>query len=395
MATNKQFNKFLKTENDNNESVYIGTVAAYDVVPELKNIGVKRILILCDGLTRRQREFEILIGRYKEAGFRVFVYCRVDSITTDRDVDGGLKIYKEYNCDTIVVIGGTSDIYCAKLVAVRASQPEKALSYFVGIDRIKYRLPRIVCLTTSPTSAVSDCYAEYFDTDTNSWNVVVSDSLIPTIALLGSNLFMRNSIEEITKNILMCFCIAIESYINSASDNYFEYKAGAINACLELFNSVDKFYNNLSNTYYQEKLLVGGFYAGVASRKSGLGLTRIILNTIINTYGMENGASIDVLFPAVLQSIFATQKERIAELSRSTYFSTKSSDDLSACQAFTDSVIRVFQKNPGIKKEKNQIYRKDIDKMVSMINKELSVYGMSDIITTQNLYQLLLNFAEN
>lgn len=395
MATNKHFQKFLKVDDDETERVYIGTVAVYDVVPELKNIGAKRILILCDGLTRRQREFEILIGRYKEAGFRVFVYCRVDSTTTDRDVDGGLKIYKEYNCDTIIVIGGNADINCAKLVAVRASNPDKPLSYFVGIDRIKYRLPNIVCLATTPTTAISDCFAEYYDTEDNSWNLIISNNLIPAIALLGSSLFVRNSIEEIRKNILMCFCVAIESYIEAPDDNFFEYKAGSINACLELFNSVDKFYNDVSNTYYQEKLLVGGFYAGVASRKTGLGLAKIILNTITNVYGMDNGAVLDSLFPAIIQAVVATRKDRIASLSRSTYFSTKSSDDNSAAQAFIDSVIRVFQRTSNTSRDKFRIYSKDIDKMVTMINKELAVFGLSDIISTQNLYQLLLTFSEN
>lgn len=395
MATNKQFQKFLRLDDDETEKVFIGTVAVYDVVPELKNIGAKRILILCDGLTRRQREFEILVGRYKEAGFRVFVYCRVDSTTTDRDVDGGLKIYKEYNCDTIIVIGGNADINCAKLVAVRASNPDKPLSYFVGIDRVKYRLPNIICLATTPTTSISDCFAEYYDTDENTWNQIISNNLIPTIALLGSSLFVRNSIEEIRKNILMCFCVAIESYIDSNEDEYSEYKAGSINACLELFNSVDKFYNDISNSYYQEKLLVGGFYAGVASRKSGMGLTKIILNTITNVYGMDSGVVLDSLFPTIIQSISATRKERIANLSRSTYFSTKSSDDNSAAQAFIDSVVRVFQRASNTSKDKFRIYRKDIDKMVAMINKELVVYGLSDIISTQNLYQLLLAFSEN
>lgn len=395
MATYKQFNRFLNSEENDTESVYIGAVAVYDVVPELKNCGVKRILIMCDGLTRRQREFEILIGRYKEAGFRVFVYCRVDEFATDRDVDGGLKIYKEYNCDTILVIGGNSDIYCAKLVAVRASHPDKPLSYFVGIDRIKYRLPNIVCLTTKPSTAVSDCYAEYFDTEDNTWNVVISNSLVPTIALLGSDIFMRNSMDEIIHNTLMGLCVGIESFINQNIDSHPEYKAGAVNSILEIFNAIDKFSNDSSNSYYQEKLLVGGFYAGVASRKAGMGFVNILIHTIINVYGPSHEISLSMLFPAVLQTLFMTQKSRIADLSRSTYFSTKSSDDISAAQALIDSVTRVFQRNSFGKNDKTKIYSKDIDKMVSLINKELSLYGMVNVVSQQSLYQLLLTFSDN
>lgn len=391
MATNKQFVRYLSKDEDDNQSIYIGCASAYDVVPELKERGTKRILIMCDSNTRRQREFEILVGRYKESGFRVFVYCRIDTDTTNRDVEGGLKIYKEFNCDTIFVIGGDADIYCAKLIAARASNFDCELNYFVGINRVGNKIPTIVCLTTLCTTAVSDCLAVYLDTETNTHNVVLSSKLVPAIALLGSDLFMRNNIDDIYKSILVSFAVGIEAYLSPMADRYYEYQADALNSCLEFINATESFYNDNSNIYYQEKLLVGAFYAGVASRKTGLGWTRIITYAVDNVYD-GNAILINKLFPQVLRTLLPTIRSSIAALSRSTYFSTKSSDDLSASQALVDSISRIFYRFP-LKDTKFTIKAQDIDKLVNMINKEAAVYGLAGEISSQGMYQLLMLFT--
>ncbi|MCQ2482381.1 MAG: iron-containing alcohol dehydrogenase [Clostridia bacterium] len=388
MTTNKQFTKYLAHDEDLVQSVYVGSESDYAVIPELKKRGTKRILFMCDSITRRQREFDIIIDRYKDAGFRVFVYCRVDSYTTNRDVEGGLKIYREYNCDTIFVVGGNADIYCAKLVAARASDPEKDLSMFVGINKIKRKKTCIVCLATICNVAVSDSYSVYYDTNNNTLNFLVSNKLIPDIALLGSDLFMRNSMDEINRSILMSLCTGIESYLSDYTDRYVEYKACALNSCLGFLNTIDKFINNTSKTYYQEKLLVAGYYAGIASRKAGIGAARIIMHVLINMYGMEYRLMLDEYFPQVIQAMMALDNHGLADLSRKTYFSTMSSDDKNASQALLDGLFRIYKK-AGTKKNKYVISSKDVNKLESMIVKELNVYGLNGILSSKSIYQIL------
>ena len=97
------------------QALYMGAGAAGNIAEVLKERGSKRLLILSNKNTLEYRSVENVINKYNEAGLRTFKYQRRNIVADSRDIEGALRTYKEYNCDTIIVSRYPSILSAARL----------------------------------------------------------------------------------------------------------------------------------------------------------------------------------------------------------------------------------------------------------------------------------------
>ena len=103
------------------QNVYMEGNSKSEIMDKLRELGARRVLFVCNKSIASYKNYDDLIRKYESRGFRCFAYKKNDGPLTDIEILDGLKVYREYNCDTIVTIGGSYEIDLGKLISAMAT----------------------------------------------------------------------------------------------------------------------------------------------------------------------------------------------------------------------------------------------------------------------------------
>jgi len=394
MASGSRYIKYAQKTETEPQSIYLDSGSAFKVVDELKRLGTRRILLICDKVVRKYKNFEDLASFYAKEGFRLFYYYRNDHTVTDRDIEEGLRVYNEFNCDTIITAGGADDINCGKLVAAAAINPVKHPTEFEGIDKLKHDISVLCCIVTDNSETCSSPIAEFRDSSSGRWVTCVSSYLVPQIAVIDTDFSIRTEPAVCESTALQSLASAIEAYLSPTSDEYPQYKADALNSCINIFDNVEKMSNNPSDTYLRRICAVGGMYAGLAMRKTGLGEAHILMHCCASKYSTGHAVGLNRLFPRFLRAQIATHPSKgYAALAKELHMCTLNLEDEEAAQVLADRVDRLFSRYRDIT-ELPIISESDAKKIASEADKEAAVFGIPGALTVDIMTRVLLEASE-
>lgn len=391
MASKKKLVRYTRISDVDPQSLYLEDDARLHLVDELKEMGTRRILVVCDNSARRLNPFDELLSCFEDAGLRVFIYCQNGDILVDRDIEGGVKIYREYNCDTIVVIGGTVEIDCAKLIAACVNNPAKTLDQFIGTNNLVNDIPPICSIMTENCASSTTATAEFFDSESGQWKTVLSGYLIPHMVVIDTDFSERVMRETTISSALTALCIAIEAYISPLAEQFAEYRASSLIATSIIFKNLEKYCNNTTDAFLRKQIAVGGFYAGLSSRKTGIGYAHVIMHVLINHYGIVHGTGFTKILNLVLQAHLTNDRicAALAEIAKTSHFCSQNLDNRPAAESLIDNLNRLSLKCLGSEVEL-PIEKADVETIVADIEKEIKVYELNDDIDTKALYSIIL-----
>lgn len=391
MSKKTSFISYANKSDIDTQSLYLDDKAAFSAVPELLKIGAKRVLVITDSVIRKHGAFERIISFLEENNLRVFIYCREDKMLTERDISAALKMFQEFNCNCLIPIGGTPDIDCGKIVGAMARNPSQSAVDLCDIKKFKIDIPILFCIVIDNSSSSATASAEFLGND-GQWHTMMSNFLVPHIVAIESELSERVPIAVTIRSAFNALCMATEAYISPSAPQNPDYRANAVIACLNIFDTLEKVVENPSDTYLRRKLAVGGFYAGLASRKTGIGYAHIIMHAIISKKQILHGQGIGIILPSVLSESLETDSAALAELAREIPCCTRALDTMSAAQSYIEHINRLHKKllsNETIP----PISHQEIDEMVSEIMRKSEVYELKRKLDSRKLYRILNIFT--
>lgn len=389
MDKRSTYNKYASRIDTEPQSVYLESGSAYKLVDELRKLGTRRILFICAKGMSKYKNIEKLVDFYESQRFRVFTYYRPDGTPTDIDIQAGLKIYKEYNCDTIMVAGGNDDVNSAKMIAAAAINPVKNLREFAGIGKLKRDISVLCCIVTDNGDMASSSIAEYCDSSTGKWITCMSAYLIPQIICYDTDFSVRTDADVLQTSALMSLMSAIEAYLSTLADDKPKYKANAVNSCLNIMNHIDSMLKNTSDTYTRRICAIGGMYAGLAMRKTGLGQAHILARYLASRYKTGYGVGINIMFPLFLRYQIRTSTDNIASLAKNLHLCTASLDSLSAASIFVDRIDMLFSRMPATG-QFPQISENEAKKIASIVEKESMIYGSTGVLSAEDIAHIIV-----
>ena len=138
-----------------NNISYHGAGAIQEIVPEIRRGGYKKIFITSDpdlvkfGVTGK------VTSLLDEAGIDYTVYSGIKPNPTIKNVQDGVKAFKEAGADAIIAIGGGSSMDTAKAIGVIITNPEfEDVRSLEGVAPTKnHAVPTIAVPTTAGTAA--------------------------------------------------------------------------------------------------------------------------------------------------------------------------------------------------------------------------------------------------
>ena len=314
MQASGNYISYTKTLEYEPQSIFLECGQAARICVELKRLGTKRILVMGREDNLKGKNVTDFINKLVEMGFKVLNYHIKQRYSSSSDIVAAADDYWSYNCDTIVVIGGGADIFCAKMVSALVLNKMKNPVDAEGYGKIRNDISVLCCVAMDNSTSISSNVAEFRDEATGKWVTVLSNYLVPQIAVVDTDIAMRTFTQVSISSAFDSLAMGIESCLSPASEFSPEYKACAQNAISLVVDNVLDMKEQPDDGFLRKKITVAGIYAGMAVRMSGFGYSHLTVHALKSRLGPEFGKFYCRILLRYLKESFELTKPKLAEI---------------------------------------------------------------------------------
>ena len=267
-------------------------VSGEDSILKVKDIlkanNKNRVLVVTDNNLLKLGLLDKMLVSLKEAGIEYAMYNDVVPNPTIDNIEAGLKIYKENNCESIIAFGGGSPMDTAKGIGARVARPRKSIAKMKGLFKVLKKIPLLVAIPTTAGTGSETTVAAIVSNPLTHEKYPVNDThLVPKYAVLDPNLIIGLPGKITSTTGMDALTHAVEAYIGNSNTK--KTKASAIKAVKLIFDNLEETYNNPTNKEARNNMLIGSYYAGVAFTRAYVGYVHAIAHALGGFYGVPHG----------------------------------------------------------------------------------------------------------
>lgn len=283
------------------------------LAPFIKEKGLSRVLIVTDKVILSLGLCDSLLEGLSKEGIFYAIYDKTVPNPTINNIEEGLALYIENNCDSIIAFGGGSAMDCAKIIGARVARPNKPVSKMKGLFKVLKKLPPLFAIpTTSGTGSEATIVAVISNSDTHEKYPINDFALIPDYAVLDPQLT-----EKLPKHItsttgLDALTHAVEAYIGQSTTKY--TRDMALKATKLIFGNLKEAYDNGSNLDARNNMQLASYYAGIAFTRAYVGYVHAIAHTMGGLYGTPHGLANAIILPYLLDFYGKSAYKPLAEM---------------------------------------------------------------------------------
>lgn len=321
---------FLKIK----EPEVISDIGAIKQIPSLlKSKGFNCPLIVTDKGIYELGLTNTLLKELKDEGLNLGYYHDVVANPTISNVNDGLKIYQENNCDSIIAFGGGSAMDTAKMIGALVSNPNKTVEQMKGILHVKKALPFLVAVpTTAGTGSETTLAAVIVNEETHHKYAINDPNLIPKYAVLDPTLLAGLPSHITSTTGMDALTHAVEAYIGRANTK--KTKEAAIEAVKLINDNLYLSYQDGTNLEYRKNMQKAAYLAGVAFTRAYVGYVHATAHALGGKYNIPHGLANAVILPYVLEAFGKKAYKPLAELADAISLCEKTLENKEKAEAF-------------------------------------------------------------
>lgn len=279
----------------------------------LKKHGFKSILIVTDGGLFKLGMADPILEACKAEGMNGCVYHDVVPNPTIGNIEDGLKMYKDNNCDVIVALGGGSAMDCAKGIGARVARPKKSIPQMKGVLKVSKKLPPLVAIpTTSGTGSEATLAAVISNPETHEKYPINDPVLIPRYVVMDPELTKSLPPHITSTTGVDALTHAVEAYIGG--ENTKQTKKDSVEAVQLIHKYLKKAYDDGSDLEARNKMQYAAYIAGRAFTRAYVGYVHAVAHTLGGEYGVPHGLANAVVLPYVLKAYGKSAHKKLAKL---------------------------------------------------------------------------------
>lgn len=331
-------------------------------------LGAKKALIVTDEFLSNIPDgaVERVAASLQEIGIDVTYYKGVEPNPKDANVQEGLKIFHDEQCDTIVTVGGGSAHDCGKGIGIAATHEGDLYENYAGIEKLTNPLPPLVCVnTTAGTGSEVTRHCVLTNEEKKIKYVIVSWRNTPLVSINDPELMLSKPAGLTAATGMDALTHAVESYISLGANPVTD--ASAIQAIILISENLRQAVAYGSNIEAREQMAYGSLLAGIAFNNAGLGYVHAMAHQLGGLYDMAHGVANAILLPHVARYNLISNPEKFAKMAE---FLGENIEGLSIRDAADRAIHAIEQlsrdvnipsslKEMGVKKE-------DIERMAKM-----------------------------
>lgn len=263
--------------------IYFGD-NALDRILELK---YKKVMVITDPFIEKSGMLSTITDRLQQAFIEFEVFSDVVPDPPLDKITNGVKRLLEIDPDCVLAIGGGSAIDSAKAIREFATRANNKTIALIAVP------------TTSGTGSEVTSFSVVTDKANNIKYPLVSDSMLPTEAILDAELVKSVPASVTADTGMDVLTHAIEAYV---SINNNEFSAALAEKAIEICGTfLLRSYLDNNDRHARAKMHVASCLAGLAFNSASLGLNHGIAHAIGARFHIPHGRANAIVLPHVIQ----------------------------------------------------------------------------------------------
>ncbi len=276
------------------------------------NLGMRKILVVSDPGVVKAGWTEDVTRGLDGAGIP---YTRFNDVTPnpkDCEVMAGAEIYRNEQCNGIIVVGGGSPMDCAKGIGIVSSNGGHILDY-EGVDEVPQPCPPLICIpTTAGTSADVSQFCIINDTELMIKIAIVSKAVVPDVSLIDpqtTSTMDRHLTAATGLDALSHAAEAVASNANSPITDVHALAAAKL-ISMHLLRAIE----HPDHMEYRNGMMLASCQAGLAFSNASLGAIHAMAHGLGGLKDLPHGECNAILLPHVMEFNFEAAREPYEKL---------------------------------------------------------------------------------
>ena len=354
----------------------------------IKEKGFSHVLIVTDHMLHEMGLLDSMLEAMDEEGVDYVLYDGVQPNPTNINVEEGLKLFREHNCEAIVAFGGGSPMDCAKGIGAMHVKKGKTVEQLQGLFKVLHRIPRIFAVpTTSGTGSETTVAAVITNVETSHKASMNDVSLMPRYAVMDPELTVGLPPKVTSTTGMDALCHAVEAYTNHTYNSKLENEL-CEKAVKLIYENLYKAYCDGSDLEARMNMQDAAFYAGRAFTRGCVGYVHAIGHTLGGLYHTPHGLAMSVILPHVMRQYGPAAHERLARLAE--VCGMTGANDAEKAEAFI-SWIEDLKEKMDIPVHLDVIQKQDIPQIIKWAMKEANPLYPVPVIWGKEDFQILIS----
>lgn len=292
----------------------MGADCLKDAGEQVEELGLRKALIVTDKVLGQIGIVKKVTDVLDSKNIEYAIYDETKPNPTVKNVNDGLSLLKEKECDFVISLGGGSAHDCAKGIALLATNGGEVKDY-EGVDKSKKpQLPMVGINTTAGTGSEMTLFAIITDEERHIKMALVDKHLTPIIAVNDPMLMLAMPKSLTAATGMDALTHAIEAYVSTAA-------TPITDACAEKAIELISKYLVLAvedgeNVEARDMMAYAEYLAGMAFNNASLGYVHAMAHQLGGFYNLPHGVCNAILLPYVQEYNKSTSAKRLAKIAK-------------------------------------------------------------------------------
>ncbi|MGI9895226.1 L-threonine dehydrogenase [Vibrio natriegens] len=323
----------------------MGAGCLKDAADSIQSQGFKKGLIVTDKILNQIGVVEQVQGLLNERSVATVVFDGTQPNPTINNVNDGLALLKENECDFVISLGGGSPHDCAKGIALVAANGGH-ISDYEGVDQsAKPMLPLIAINTTAGTASEMTRFCIITDEERHIKMAIVDKHTTPLISVNDAELMLAKPASLTAATGMDALTHAIEAYVSIAATPITD--AVAIKAIELIQAHLRTAVTNGENLEAREQMAYAQFMAGMAFNNASLGYVHAMAHQLGGFYDLPHGVCNAILLPHVQRYNAQVCPERLTDVAKAMGVNVEGMSAEQGAAAAIDAIV-TLAKDVGI-----------------------------------------------
>ena len=310
---------------------------------EIHNRGFKKALIVTDKVLCEIKLVDKLTKVLEDINVEYAIYNETKPNPTVQNVEEGLKLLKESQCDFVISFGGGSPHDCAKGIALLATNGGDIKDY-EGVNKSKLpQLPLICINTTAGTASEMTIFCIITDEERHVKMALVDKHMTPICAVNDPELMTAMPKGLTAATGMDALTHAVEAYVSTSATPVTD--ACAMKAIQLIAQNLKNAVDNGNDMDARSNMAYAEYLAGMAFNNASLGYVHAIAHQLGGFYDLPHGVCNSILLPRV-QAFNATCEKTAARLKEVAGFmgiNTENMTDEEGAKAAIDAITKLSE----------------------------------------------------
>jgi alcohol dehydrogenase len=279
---------------------------------QAKALGATKLLIVTDAGLAKMGVADLIKGYIEAAGLQAVIFSGAEPNPTDQNVNDGIQVYQDNQCDGIVSLGGGSSHDCGKGIGMVIGNGGN-IRDFEGVNKSTRPMPPFLAInTTAGTASEMTRFCIITNTETHVKMAIVDWRCTPNIAINDPVLMVGKPPALTAATGMDALTHAVEAYVSTIATPITD--ACAIKAIELVAQYLSAAVANGENLEARDKMAYAEYLAGMAFNNASLGYVHSMAHQLGGFYNLPHGVCNAILLPAVSQFNLIACPQRFADI---------------------------------------------------------------------------------